>query len=72
MNADAVTPLKGLTTTFSDQAVTVLFGRITPTEWHCFLQFPSQDSVVHFSTESSVSHSRLDQQTDLDLENHHP
>ncbi len=70
MNADAVASLEELATTLHNQNVTVLFGRVTPTEWHCFLQFPCRDSVIHFSTESAVLQPRLDQQTDLELKNY--
>ncbi len=70
MNADAVASLEELATALHNQDVMVLFGRVTPTEWHCFLQFPSRESVIHFYTESPISQSRLDQQTDLELKNH--
>jgi uncharacterized protein (DUF1330 family) len=72
LSANAVASLTGLATILHDQEVTVLFGRVMPSEWQCLLQFPSRDSVIHFYTESEVSHARLDQQTDLELNNHLP
>jgi hypothetical protein len=72
LSADAVTPLARLATTLSEQETTVLFGRVTPSEWLCLLQFPSRDAVIHFYTESGVSQARLDHHTDLELKNHHP
>jgi hypothetical protein len=70
MSADAVTPLAQLTTTLHNQGVTVLFGRVAPTEWMCLLQFPTRESVIQFYTESGVSQARLDHHTDLEMNRH--
>ncbi len=72
LSADTVTPLARLATTLHEQEATVLFGRVTPSEWLCLLQFPSRDAVIHFYIESGVSQVSLDHHTTLELKSHHP
>ncbi len=72
VSADAVTPLATLATTLHEQEATVLFGRVTLSEWLCLLQFPSRDAVIHFYIESGLSQPKLDHHTTLELKNHYP
>ncbi len=67
-----VTNLERLRTLLRDLEVTVLFGRVTPAKWVLVCQFPTQETVLRCYTDCEYPECRLAQQTDLDLEKHHP
>ena len=71
-NSEAVTELGRLTTLLRDLEVTVLFGRITPAEWVCVLQFPTQEALLRFYTDCEYASCRLTQHDDLDFATHRP